>query len=65
MSGEQAMLSAKRMNPAWNAIKCSANGPGPTGEDLPGNCCVYSEVVRMGLFWTVAKTNPFKVFVRK
>lgn len=39
------MPSARRTSPAWNATKCSANGPGPTGEGLPGNGCVYSEAV--------------------
>ena len=43
--GERATPSARPTSPAWNATKCSANGPGPTGEDLPGNGCVYAEAV--------------------
>lgn len=60
------MPSARLMSLAWNATKCSANEPGPIGEDLPGNCCVYCEVVRMGLVaGQLPKQIPFKVFVKK
>lgn len=41
------MPSAKPTSPAWSATKCSAKGPGPIGEGLPGNGYVYSEAVKL------------------
>lgn len=38
------MPSARLMSPAWSATKCSANQPGLTGEDLPGNVLYHESV---------------------
>lgn len=41
--GGQDTPSARPTSLVWNATKCSANQPGPTGEGLPGNAVVYPE----------------------